>query len=120
MRVSPEVIGRWIELPPDDQTGAAVRIRFEANGYTVQRRIPERIMQAVQETCASHRDLLRKGKLVGNTQRHFLKIGSLPLSLKAHLERKLGPTNDPDAAKNWKRFWNDSDNRKFRSSEHRL
>ena len=84
----------------------------------VRKTIPERIMQAVQERC--QQDLARKGSLLGNTQKHWLKVGSIPKPLHAHLEGKLGPSQDPDAQKNWANWWNSSDNRRFRSSEHRI
>jgi hypothetical protein len=116
-RPTPEIIGRWLDLPSAN-AGGRLQVLFTPDHKMVVRKvIPERVIEAIKERCQE--DLAKKGTLVGNTQKHWLKVGSIPKPLHSHLERKLGPSQDPDAQKNWNRFWNTSGN-PFRSSEHKL
>jgi hypothetical protein len=115
MKPTPEIIGRWLELPSAN-AGGKLHVMFTPDSKMIVRKvIPEKVIEAVKERCQE--DLTKKGALIGNTQRHWLKVGSLPTPLHAHLEKKLGPSKDPDAQKNWSRFWNRRGN-PFRASEH--
>lgn len=115
MQLGPHDHGRWLRMP-DTRDGVRVEVLFEPSGTMhVRRTIPERLMDALKRDEAVSRDLLRKGTLLGGTQKHWLKVGSLPKGLHMTLKERFGSDQ-----KAWGKWWNDPDNRAFRSSEHRV
>lgn len=51
----------------------------------------------------------------GNSQRHWAHVARIPVSLYYQLVKKLGRPHENRAA--WKKWFNDSENRLFRTSE---
>lgn len=115
--VGPDTQGVWIDIL-DNGDGSKTRIKFDRDrGLIVQRYIPAKIMQAVIETARHSRDIHRKGRLLGNTQRHWVPIASIPKHIDAELKQKLGPMkHDP---KGWKKALANPDLAAFRTSEYR-
>lgn len=53
----------------------------------------------------------------GNTQKHRVRVASIPISLYYHLRNTLGDPAHPDNNKKWKAWLNDHENRHFRTAE---
>ena len=54
-----------------------------------------------------------RGKLIGNTQRHWQQVAEIPSSVYLELRQKFGdPKDNPKA---WRTWLNDYDNRYFRT-----
>lgn len=110
--------GQWIDLGVNYGDGSHLRIKFDgAKGMVVQRVIPAKIMRAVAEEARHSRDIWKKGKLLGNTQRHWLPIAVLPKHIDAEWKRELGPMKHNQ--KEWKKRINNSEYANFRASEAR-
>ena len=60
----------------------------------------------------------RPGDMIGNTQKHYQKIGEIPAVLYHDLLQKFGsPSQNPKA---WFRWLQDADNKAFRTTNGRL
>ena len=75
--------------------------------------------QHIKEVLDANKRLandFQKGKLIGNTQAHWQQIADIPNNLYLELREKFGdPKDNPEATKKWKQWFNDSDNRYFRT-----
>ncbi len=73
-----------------------------------------RTQEQVDDLLAANADMRnawRPGQMVGDTQRHFQTIASLPTHLYLELEAKFGPIKEN--RQDWLRWLNDPDNRGF-------
>tara|TARA_A100001388_G_C28764714_1_gene499980 strand:- start:78 stop:410 length:333 start_codon:yes stop_codon:yes gene_type:complete len=58
----------------------------------------------------------KKGSMIGNTQKHYLEVANIPLTVYQDLIQRFGdPSKNPEAKKKWKVWLNDSNNRAFRT-----
>jgi hypothetical protein len=109
----------WHDMGNLAQDGTRVRVMFlSTGGMVVQRILDPAIFRAVAEQARHERDIHRKGTMIGHTQRHWRKIGSLPAAMHAQWKDELGPVADNPKA--WKKRWNDGELAVLRSSEGRV
>jgi hypothetical protein len=84
----------------------------------VQRFVDPKVIRAVAEQARHDREIHKKGTMLGNTQRHWRKIGSLPSAMHAQLKERMGSAaQDPKA---WRKLWNSGEYAEFRASEGRV
>jgi hypothetical protein len=114
--------GKWLNLGDISGDGTFTKIKFDSeHGMIVKRVIPEKVLELATTDNNYTRDHNAKGKLIGNTQKHWLPICSIPKQIDRQWQNELGnPREDPDAWKAWKRRLNSSEYRNFRTSEHKL
>ena len=78
----------------------------------------EQNIDPVKDLAKNQLDLHRPGDLIGNTQKHFQKVGEIPAVLYHELMVKFGtPRENPKA---WLRWLQDKDNEAFRTTNGRL
>ena len=101
-----------------DQFGMPVEIAFLPDGAVVERRVmPESVIEGIKRENAANRDEQPRGSMLGNTQRHRLKVMELPLPLAASLKRRFGPFNKN--RKDWMK-WLNNEGSVFLSSQYRI
>lgn len=98
-------------IKSDAATGKEVWLHYDDNGYhTVEEK------QHVKQVLEQNRVLSNKyerGKLIGNTQRHWQQVADIPNVIYLQLRQKFGePRDNPKA---WRKWLNDYDNRYFRT-----
>lgn len=120
--VSKQAMNRVLNLGDLAGAGVNTSIVFDpVRGMVVIKTIPERVMQAVTNETRGQRDLWQKGRLINNTQGHWLPIASLPAALHEQWKQELGdPKRDPDAARRWKQRFNSNEYRSLRTSDYHL
>jgi hypothetical protein len=120
--VPPESQGQWLNLGNLVGDGTHLQIKFDpVHGMIVQRTIPAAVMEQATQDNRYQLDHNKKGALIGNTQKHWLPVCSIPKHIDSQWCDELGnPREDHDAWKAWKRRLNSNEFRNFRTSEHRL
>jgi hypothetical protein len=101
-----------------DHSGMPVEIAFLPDGGVVERRtIPEAYIEGLKTHTKAERDDTPRGSLLGNTQKHRLKIMEMPKPLYFMLRRRFGDfkTNKKDWIK-----WLQNDGQCFLTSQYRL
>ena len=79
-------------------------------GWTIEQK---QHVSHVLEQNKKMRDDWQKGRLLGNTQRHWQQVADIPASIYLELKNKFGePKDNP---KEWRKWLNDYDNRFFRT-----
>lgn len=79
-------------------------------GWTIEQK--QHVSQ-VLENNKRLRDQWQKGRMMGNTQRHWQQVADIPAALYLQLKEKFGDPNDNP--KEWRKWMNDYDNRFFRT-----
>jgi hypothetical protein len=88
--------------------------------------VKQQLTATMLNTVMDENEAMRNGHTIaasvrGNTQKHRVPIARLPEEIYWQLRRELGnPHTNPDAAKKWKAWMNNSDNRAFRLTEGNL
>jgi hypothetical protein len=101
-----------------DQFGMPVEIAFLPDGGIAERRvIPESVIEGLKKETAADRDSQPRGSMLGNTQKHRLKVMELPLPLAASLKRRFGPFSRN--RKDWMK-WLNNEGSVFLSSQYRI
>jgi hypothetical protein len=101
-----------------DHAGMPVEIAFLPDGGMVERRtVPEAYVEGLKDHAAAERDDNRRGSLLGNTQRHRLKVMEMPAPLYASLARRFGPFKKNK--KDWIK-WLNNEGQAFLTSQYRL
>ena len=78
----------------------------------------EQNIDPIRDLAKSQRDFHRPGDLIGNTQKHWQKVGEIPAVLYHELLLKFGePRDNPKA---WMRWLQDKYNEAFRTTTGRL
>lgn len=107
---------RWITLPSSEQTGSKVQVMFCSDGKMITRYVLDpRIVRADLERNRQSKEIWRKGRLLGNTQRHIMPLGFLPMEKYCQLKKRFG--NDQ---KEWRKWWNNSDHKAWRASDYKV
>ena len=88
---------------------------FDGDNFSVTREIDVTDVLAQNE---QDRNYYRPGQMIGNTQRHFQKVASIPAEIYFRWTHMFGtPQENPTR---WKKLLNDPDNKYMRTSEGRL
>ena len=78
----------------------------------------EQKIDRIKDYAKEHKDMHRAGDMMGNTQKHWQKVGEIPNVLYHDLLLKFGrPDQNPKA---WLRWLQDKDNEAFRTTNGRL
>jgi hypothetical protein len=120
--VGKDSIGKKLNLGDLDGTGINTSIIFDpVRGAVVIKTIPAAVMQAIKDYARDQRDIYKKGRLIGNTQRHWTPAFSMPIALHEQFKKELGdPKRDPTAARKWRQRINSSEYEKLRTSEYKI
>jgi hypothetical protein len=80
--------------------------------------IPERVIQAIKDEARDQRDLHKKGTMIGNTQRHWMPLISMPTAMMEQWKQELGePKHNMKA---WKKRINSNEYKDLRTSDRRI
>ena len=114
--VDKDSLGKVLNLGDFAGIGMNLSLCFQPGvGMVVVRTIPHEINEAVKNETRGQRDLFKKGRLIGNTQRHWQPAASLPTALHNQWVDELGEPKHNTKA--WKKRLNSNEYRDLRTSE---
>lgn len=112
-------LGKVLNLGDLAGIGMNISICFQPGvGAVVIKTIPEKVIQAVKDTARDQRDIHKKGTMIGNTQRHWMPVSSMPSAIREQWETELGAPKHN--WKKWRQRLNSNEFRDFRTSERKL
>jgi hypothetical protein len=109
-------LGKVLNLGDLAGNGVNVSICFQPGaGAVVVKTIPERVIQAIKDEARDQRDLHKKGTMIGNTQRHWMPLISMPAEMWEQWKQELGEPKHNMGA--WKKRLNSNEYKDLRTSD---